>query len=328
MKTENHEVLMALDRKIDTMYHHLSGQLDFLIQGDTECPWLFVLQTQEPSPWDSCNLLNNTLELRFLCAHSGQPVNPPMLIKQPKDWVKNAGPVVRFGLQAIKLGLLVGRITTGLTLPSLVSGGLEDLKDFKDHLDGMLHMIKDEEDDDPQASDVVAELETGIDNALAEDVDTVELQQAAKKAQAEKAKEKLQKLMLSGPVFRAVASLVKKENYMSKVKMKKVNAHGEVAWVHEDNEKAWLQARGRGLRHSSSWTSGSGPAEPQGSAARALGSPGTTSNRAALERAKNGNGLRGSRSSTDSTASADAEGGRRPLEMSSKAAGKCKAAPD
>ena len=32
----------AIHTEVKTLGHHLSRQLDFLIEGDTECPWLFV----------------------------------------------------------------------------------------------------------------------------------------------------------------------------------------------------------------------------------------------------------------------------------------------
>ena len=230
----------AIHTEVKTLGHHLSGQLDFLIQGDTECPWLFVLWPQEPtlqSRWDPRNLLNSTQELRFLCAHNGRPVEPPLLIKEPKEWVKKAGPAVRFGLQAVKLGLLVGRVTTGLKvdefLLSPVSDGLDRLADFKDKLDSMLHVIRDEEKDDPQASDALDELEKKIDGAMAEEADAAGLQQAAEKAKR-----------LAGPAFRALANLVMEQKYLEQLPMRKVSARGEVAWVHLDNVDAWLQARG------------------------------------------------------------------------------------
>ena len=57
--------------------------------------------------------------------------------------------MVRFGLQLVKLGLLVGRVTTGLEmdkfLPGSMSSGLDKLSDFKDKLDSMLQAVFDQD---------------------------------------------------------------------------------------------------------------------------------------------------------------------------------------
>ena len=72
-------------------------QLDFMVRGETECPQLFTLSPQSVAGVDKLNpatWLTSTLELRFLCAYDQRPVDPPVIIREPKEFMKQAEPAV------------------------------------------------------------------------------------------------------------------------------------------------------------------------------------------------------------------------------------------
>lgn len=319
------EEVKTLVHQVSGQVDQVSGQVDLLIQGNLDCPWLFVLLPPPASAgsWFPCNPLTDKLQLWFLCAHSGQPVGPPLPIPVLKDWVTTVGPVVRFGLQAVKLLLLVGRFTTGFKvdelLPSSVSTGFDKLADFEKNANHLWSMVQGKED-----SDALGQLEKSMEAMESGDgVTPSELQQAEVKAQPAEVKAQFKELrtkVLECPAFRAIANRVREEKYMDNLNMSKVTARGEVAWVHNENREAWLQARGGGANGAANQDSANGAALTKNLAAvsraqnsKRLSRSSSLTNLEAGKTAEIGNGLHGSRSSPD---------------MPSRAEGKRKAAPD
>ena len=100
------QMLTSMNSKLD----RASRQLQSLQLKENDCPRLFVL-TEAGSDWRKLlqpqNWLTKTLELRFVCAYSHEAVDPAVEIKQPKDFLRKAGPAVAASLQVLKLALQV-----------------------------------------------------------------------------------------------------------------------------------------------------------------------------------------------------------------------------
>jgi Protein kinase domain len=99
----------------DSKQSHENG-IALTNSGRLRCPRLCYLRPVKStrgtsSPFRLCN----EYQLFFLCAHSGKRVRSPVTIKEPKEWVKRAAPVVQFALFSLRLMLAA----SGLPVPGI-----------------------------------------------------------------------------------------------------------------------------------------------------------------------------------------------------------------
>ncbi|KAL3905956.1 MAG: hypothetical protein SGPRY_010727 [Prymnesium sp.] len=176
--------------------------------------------------------VSNEVEIYFLCAYRLEPVHPPIKIDVLEDNVKQAlrvmAPAIKFSLHAIKILLTLPIDLAPLDgfLRERFDFGTDNMESLKQQLDQTVQAATG--DTDADSLDTLNEVIKAIE---ADDLDANQCKEI------EKTKE------LSGPAFRAVATLAEEQGVISQLPMKKMMAiDGTVAWVHVQNAEKWARS--------------------------------------------------------------------------------------
>lgn len=204
----------------------------FLAQGETECPQLFIFTPREATrSFNEQSWFSHKWEVTFLCASNLEPVvERSVLILEPHEFVRKAGPAIKVSMQAIKMILAVGLIADLGTFASFLCSrfGLDVASGlFEKVEEGVNKMVRAATHDDKSNSlDIFNGIVQMAEKKDLEDSQLVQLQKAWR---------------MSGSAFMVVAQLARP--ILGKLPMKKmVAADGTVAWVHEKHAQEWAQA--------------------------------------------------------------------------------------
>ncbi|KAL3932713.1 MAG: hypothetical protein SGPRY_000593 [Prymnesium sp.] len=237
---QNTRVLASIKDTVDSGFKLAT----YLAEGETECPLLFVLkQVKDAETFNVQNWLAKTWKLTFVCASSLKRVEPSVTIREPREIVQKLLPAYNYSMRAIKTILKIGRLADEEPFARFFSqleeatGFLEVVRYLKTNVEQMdsLKEIVDnvaQEATDNEKADCFEMLDDCMEMACKEDLEgskPEDLQKAGK---------------LSGPAYRRIVELAKKQNVLLDLPMKKMVATGgAVAWVHVDEAEKW-QRRG------------------------------------------------------------------------------------
>lgn len=229
----------------------LSTTTESMALGELDCPSLFLLappaggagaKVQRPHTW-----FQREMVLSFLCGHDMTPVSltdgtAGYVVKQPRDWLKQAGPALVCTVFALKVTIVVARMTTGLPLPIpdvlslLPLGGISDK--FEDTLaeygDAVCHVV--EELDEAHVTDALgAAAVCATIAAMSSHDDLDALPQTQRRAITN----------VTGPAYRMMKMMLEREDPgLKRLPMvKAVTRGGNVVWVSQRNLAAFQQAQ-------------------------------------------------------------------------------------
>jgi serine/threonine protein kinase len=103
--------------KLESLSLSHAGGVALIASGRIQCPRLCLLcPVRSHRGLRSRLTMAHEYQLIFLCAHDKSPVATPVIIKEPKKWLKKAAPVVKFALFTLRAFAIV---YGGIPLPSL-----------------------------------------------------------------------------------------------------------------------------------------------------------------------------------------------------------------
>ncbi|KAL3896563.1 MAG: hypothetical protein SGPRY_013243 [Prymnesium sp.] len=232
---QNALVLASMNTDVKQTVDSVLKLATHLVEGETECPLLFILeQAEKEESYDVQNLLSKTWKLTFVCASSLERVEPSVMIHEPGKIVRKLLPAYKSSMRAIKtiykLGPLADKVPFAKFLSQLegAAGVLEVLNSLKESVDKM-NSLKD-----------------GVHKMVGDErVDCIEMldgfmEMVGKEDLGGSHPEDLQKAWkLSGPAYRRIAELAKEQKVLHTLPMKKMVAGGAVAWVRLDEAEKW-----------------------------------------------------------------------------------------
>mmetsp|Transcript_91859 Transcript_91859/g.262687 ORF Transcript_91859/g.262687 Transcript_91859/m.262687 type:complete len:806 (-) Transcript_91859:621-3038(-) len=263
--------LSSLDDKLTHIYNTVTSVMrvaTFLAEGETACPTLILvvpapakdtthlsLRQRITNTFDGVSglkFMNDEYHLHFLDAYDYRPLEPPLVLRDAKSWVKKVAAPLLLTLYIVKIAASLGKALSGLPLPlGSLEGVIDQVTEVLDGLDegaekasksmqptslgrDMRELVSASVDD---ANDEGSERRThSHSSATAADVHRAGY--ASSHLSQKSAQDSL--APITGSAYRLIASEAEKQGVLEKLPAKRViDANGTVAWVHMDNVEAW-----------------------------------------------------------------------------------------
>jgi len=255
-QSANSALLESIDSKMSELTNALNKLMrvtTFLAEGETEYPTLVMITPahhDEPEPSLTKRLarafsadawLTDEVHVYFLDALDYRPLDPPLVLKDAKPWVRKAAPALLVTFYVLKMAVAAGKVITGLPIPM---EGLDDtIANVTDVLD-MDHLKKStgvDVEDMAKQPKLGGKMRQLVATAVEEPSNEEEGSQKAQK----EAQDELQPL--AGLSYRLIAEEAAKQRILQRLPAKRcIDGDGTVAWVHEENVERWRQRSGVG----------------------------------------------------------------------------------
>jgi len=252
----NAALLESIDSKMSELTNALNKLMrvtTFLAEGETEYPTLVMitparqkggevsLSERLASAFSVDAWMSDEVHVYFLDALDYRPLDPPLVLKDAKPWVRKAAPALLVTFYVLKLAVAAGKIITGLPIPL---DGLDDtINSVTDALD--MNHVKKSTGLDVEGLAKQPKLGGKMRELVAKAVEEPSAEDEGSQKQQKEAQDELQPL--AGLSYRLIAEEAAKQRILQRLPAKRcIDGDGTVAWVHEENVERWRQRSGVG----------------------------------------------------------------------------------